>query len=122
MAHFAEIDEGGIVLRVVVTNNDWTDKQATDWLAETHQGLWLKTSYNTFEGEHLLGGEPFRKNFASVGSCYNNDLDAFMALKPYESWLLNEEKGTWVAPVPYPTEDRIYSWDETNQSWQTLED
>ena len=108
MAHWAEIDENGVVLRVVVTENDDLD-EGESWLAENLGGTWLKTSYNTRAGVHILGGVPFRKNFASVGGKYSQALDCFIPAKQeHESeFILNEETCTWVPPLPFP-EDADY--------------
>lgn len=76
---------------------------------------WIQTSYNTKEGVHLLGGVPLRKNFASIGYYYDHERDAFIPPKPYESWVLDEERAVWVAPVEKPEGD--YRWDEESTQW-----
>lgn len=116
MAHWAEIDENNIVLRVVVGNNDDPD-EGYSWLTEKLGGTWLKTSYNTMENVHLLGGEPYRKNFARIGYAYREDLDAFIPPQPYPSWILDEYRGVWMPPVPKPEDWPLYVWDEDSLSW-----
>jgi hypothetical protein len=106
MAHFAELDENNIVLRVLVTDNDYPN-EGYDWLLETFGGAWVQTSYNA----------NFRKNFASIGFTYDSKRDAFIAPKPFESWELDEETCQWVAPIAYPTDGKIYKWDEESLSW-----
>ena len=108
MAHWAEIDENNIVLRVVVTdNNDSNNDEGYGWLIENLGGTWLKTSFNTYEGKHLLGGTPFRMNYAAIGHTYDEERDAFIAPKPdpvvigptsYD-FNFDEEKCSWV-PTP----------------------
>jgi hypothetical protein len=106
MAHFAEIDENKIVLRVLVTNNDFPN-EGYNWLIENLGGTWIKTSYNA----------NIRKNFAGIGYTYDEGRDAFIPPKPYESWLLNEDTCQWEAPTAYPTDGKLYTWDEDSQEW-----
>jgi hypothetical protein len=98
MAHWAEIDENNIVKRVVVTNND-TQDEGYLWLLENLGGNWIQTSYNTYQGQHLLGGTPVRKNFAGIGFTYDQDRDAFIPPKPEPNFILDEETCDWVEPV-----------------------
>jgi hypothetical protein len=110
MAHFAEVDENNIVLRVLVTDNDYPN-EGYDWLVENLGGTWVQTSYNA----------TIRKNFAGVGFTYDEGRDAFIAPQPYPSWELDEDTCQWVAPVAYPTDDKMYSWDEDSLSWIEVE-
>lgn len=114
MAHFAEINKLGIVTRVVVTDNNLQD-EGLAWLEQNLGGTWIQTSYNTFGGEHLLGGTPLRKNFAGIGFAYNSQLDAFIPPKPYPSWLLDETTCLWVSPATKP-KNALY-WDEDLAKW-----
>jgi hypothetical protein len=70
-------------------------------------GNWKQTSYNA----------NFRKNYASIGDTYDENRDAFINIKPFDSWVLNEDNYQWVAPIPYPNDDNEYSWDEETISW-----
>ena len=118
MAHWAELDENNIVLRVVVTdNNDTNGDEGYQWLIDNLGGTWMQTSYNTFGGEHLLGGTPLRKNYAGIGFTYDADADAFIAPQPYPSWTLNEVTYLWEPPVAYPTDGKKYDWDEDSVNW-----
>jgi hypothetical protein len=93
MAHWAEIDENNIVLRVVVGSNDEPD-EGYQWLIDNLGGIWIKTSYNTFGGVHAFGGEPLRKNYAGIGMTYDPVRDAFIPPKPKEeegNWIFNED-------------------------------
>lgn len=110
MAHFAELDENNIVLRVLVTDNDFPN-EGYDWLVDNLGGTWVQTSYNA----------NFRKNFAGVGFSYDPERDAFIPPKPFESWTLNEDACNWEAPVAYPTDGKIYKWDEESLSWIEVE-
>lgn len=121
MAHFAEVDENNIVLRVLVVD-DLYESDGQNFLANTLGlgGTWLKTSYNTNAGIHANGGTPFRKNFAGIGFTYDETLDGFIAPKEYPSWVLNEESCVYEAPVAYPTDNKIYTWNEETTSWDLV--
>jgi hypothetical protein len=106
MAHWAEIDENGIVLRVTVGNND-DPGEGYDWLIDNLGGTWIQTSYNG----------NFRKNYAGIGYTYDEERDAFIPPKPYESWVLNEDSCLWEAPVAYPEDGADYTWDEEAGAW-----
>ena len=103
MAHWAEIDENNVVLRVTVGSNDTSD-EGYQWLVENLGGTWIKTSYNTFGGVHKEGGTPLRKNYAGIGYIYDPVRDAFIPPKPEEfpSWVLNENTCLWEPPLPKP--------------------
>jgi hypothetical protein len=96
MAHWAELDENNIVLRVVVGSNDEVD-EGYQWLIDNLGGRWVKTSYNTLGGVHLTGGVPLRKNYAGVGFIYDEIRDAFIAPKPELElpMVFNEETCLW---------------------------
>ena len=96
MAHFAEIDENNVVLRVLVADEVYDNDQPGDeWLTETFGGRWIQTSYNTYANNHLLGGTPFRGNFAGIDMTYDEELDVFLYPQPYPSWSLNTEIMHW---------------------------
>jgi hypothetical protein len=122
MAHFAKINESNIVTQVVVVNNSDANNDTNgqnflnNLFKTTH--TWKKTSYNTYGNSHRLGGTPYRKNFASVGFTYDASNDAFVAPKPYNSWVLNGSTYLWEAPVAHPDDGKSYSWDESNQQWE----
>ena len=122
MAHFAKLGSGNIVTQGEVVSNDvaLTEQAGIDFLNNLYKtnDIWLKTSYNTRGGVHLLDGTPFRKNYAGIGYTYDEARDAFISPKPYASWTLNEDSCFWKPPVAYPTDGQIYSWNETNQNWQ----
>jgi hypothetical protein len=95
MAHWAEIDENSIVLRVTVGSNDDSD-EGYQWLIDNLGGTWIKTSYNTIGGIHSLGGTPLRKNYAGIGFTYDAERDAFIPPMPDGvGWVLNEDTCLW---------------------------
>lgn len=118
MAHFAEIDENGTVLRViVVSNSDTSDSNGNeieqigkDFCSRLLGGNWLQTSYNS----------NFRKNFAGIGFTYDKNKDAFIAAKPHPSWILDESSCTWISPIPYPSDGKKYAWNESTVSWEEI--
>jgi len=125
MAHFAKLGIGNIVKKVEVVSNDiaTTEQAGVDFLNnlyKTPYDVWKQTSYNTYGGEHSLGGTPFRKNYAGVGYTYDQTLDAFIAPQPYISWNLNETTCRWDPPVAYPTDGNMYDWNEKNQTWDLI--
>ena len=132
MAHFAQLDENNTVLQVLVIGNDDTSDENGNEVEAIgvefckslfgSNTIWKQTSYNTKGGEHLLGGTPFRKNYAAIGFKYDETLDAFIPPKPFPSWTLNEDTCLWEAPIPMPTDDKDYIWNEENQTWDEIND
>lgn len=100
MAHFVQVDENNIVVRVLVVPNEQEDR-GQEFLANDLGlgGTWLKTSYNTFAGQHQLGGTPFRKNYAGIGFTYDPTRDAFIPPKPGDEYFLNEDTCQWELPA-----------------------
>tara|TARA_R100001224_G_scaffold55501_1_gene32592 strand:- start:766 stop:1152 length:387 start_codon:yes stop_codon:yes gene_type:complete len=121
MAHFAKLDENNVVVQVlVVADSDApTEAKGQAFLQNLYKNTitYKQTSYNTFAGEHKLGGTPFRKNFAGIGYTYDSTRDAFIPFKPYDSWILDENTCQWKAPVEYPTDGKGYMWNEDTKSW-----
>ena len=117
MAHFAKLGIGDIVERVEVVHNDIaTNEQAgIDFLNNLYgtNDVWKQTSFNTFGGEHKLGGTPLRKNYAGTGFTYDITRDAFIPPQQFASWKLNETTCLWDPPIPRPTDGKFYRWDET---------
>ena len=112
MAHWAELDENNIVTQVTVgDNNDPAGDEGYSWLVANLGGRWVKTSYNA----------SIRKNFAGEGYIYDEERDAFISPKPYESWILNEDTCQWDAPELYPTDGNTYAWDEEALKWQLVD-
>jgi hypothetical protein len=111
MAHFAKIGVGNIVEQVIVISNDIavTEQAGVDFINKLYntRDVWKQTSYN----------DNFRKNFASIGDFYDQQRDAFIPKKPYNSWILNEQTCNWESPVAKPTDGQRYNWNETNLTW-----
>jgi hypothetical protein len=116
MAHFAKIGLNNIVTEVlVVANRETMDAQGNEqesigieFLKNlTGHETWIKASYNG----------SIRKNFAGIGYTYDSQRDAFIPPKPYPNWTLVEETCNWTAPVAYPTDGKMYQWDEATTNW-----
>jgi hypothetical protein len=129
MASFAKIGLNNKVIEVLsVHNNELLDSNGVeqevngiDFLTKlTGWAIWKQTSYNTNGGVHKLGGTPLRKNHAGVGYKYDEDRDAFILPKPFDSWTLNEETCIWEAPVAYPDDGKNYVWSEETQQWNLI--
>jgi hypothetical protein len=132
MASFAKIGLNNKVIAVVsVVNEVLKDSSGVEreelgieFLNElTGWPIWKQTSYNTVGGIHNNGGIPFRKNYAAIGYTYDEDRDAFIPKKPYNSWILNEQTCNWESPIPLPSDasiDKRYQWNEQIQNWELI--
>jgi len=130
MASFAKIGLNGKVIEVqsvvneVLHDSNGVEQEniGIDFLTKlTGWAIWKQTSHNTYGGVHSLGGTPFRKNHAGKGFTYDEDRDAFIPPKPFNSWILDENTCLWNAPIPYPNDENRYKWNEQNQSWDLVE-
>jgi hypothetical protein len=112
MAHFAKI-ENSIVTEVIVINNQ-QEHRGIDHIKNDLKldGDWIQTSYSG----------KIRKNFAGIGFKYDKNRDAFIPPKLFNSWKLDEETCTWIPPIPYPTDEKMYYWDEDILSWVEFEE
>lgn len=118
MAHFAELDENNVVLRViVVADKDTADANGVEkenigvaFCERLFGGKWVQTSYNA----------SIRKNYAGKGYVYNSEIDAFVAPKPYDSWVLDNDTACWEAPTPMPEDGQEYVWSEETTSWEVI--
>ena len=113
MAHFAELDNNNVVLRVVVVSNDCVPSDehidGETWCINFFKTPnWKQTSYN----------HNFRKQYAGIGYTYDSEKNKFISPQPYASWAL-DANDDWHAPVTYPTDttDKAVVWDEENLKW-----
>ena len=105
MSHFAEINSDNIVQRVIVAEQDFINSgQVGDSFN------WVQTSYNG----------NFRKNYAGTGYTYDKAKDAFIAPKPYPSWVLVEATCQWKAPTDMPDDGKMYEWNESTTAWDEV--
>jgi hypothetical protein len=117
MAHFARLENNVVTQVIVVSNQDILNEQGQEseelgiaFCSNLLGGTWKQTSYNG----------NIRKNYAGVGYIYDEGRDAFIAPKPYASWVLDEAKAQWKAPVDYPTDEGKYTWNEATTSWDEV--
>jgi len=116
MAHFAKLGVGNIVEQVIVVSNDIANNEQAgieflNNLYKDRNVVWKQTSYNN----------NIRKNFAGIGYQYDQTRDAFIAPKPFNSWILNEDTCVWEAPTAKPQDDNIYTWNESTLTWNIVE-
>jgi hypothetical protein len=129
MAHYAKVLDG-LVIKVIVA-----DPEFFETFVDSSPGEWIETSYNTKGGVYYTPNtsnpdadqsKALRKNFAGVGMLYNKEKDMFYGIKPYASWVLNDDTGLWEPPIAYPettdSEEKImYRWNEDTVSWDEVE-
>ena len=96
MAHFAKLDENNVVV-FVTAGRDEDDGKEAELTARTGD-VYKQTSYNTRAGVHLLGGTPFRKNYAGIGYTYDATRDAFIPPRPSDDATLDEATCQWIVP------------------------
>jgi len=132
VTHYAFIDENKIVTEVIVGRDigEVVDG-VSDWetfYSDFRGQVCLRTSYDTYGGIHYTDGEPsedqtqaFRFNAAGIGYSYDENRDAFIPPQPYASWVLDEATCLWVAPIDYPADGKMYTWDELTTSWVEYE-
>jgi hypothetical protein len=114
MAHFAQLENNIVTKVIVVSNQDILDEngqeneqKGIDFCSNLLGGTWIQTSYNG----------RIRKNYAGVDYTYDETLDAFIAPKPFNSWILEETTAQWKAPIEMPTDGKLYSWNEETLTW-----
>jgi hypothetical protein len=114
MAHYAFLDENNVVTEVIAGIDE----------TELIEGLDPETWYGNFRGQVCKRTSyhgNIRKNYAGIGCTYDEERDAFIPIKPFESWILNEDTCQWGPPIAYPEGDSPYSWNEETTSWNLEE-
>ena len=129
MGHYAKIINGKVV-KVIVATYDFIQNYKDDEPEFIdYPSKWVKTSYNTRGGIHYQPNttipsedqsKSLRKNYAGIGFTYDEVKDAFIPLKPFDSWILNETSCLWQAPVAYPEDGKFYRWNEETTSWDLI--
>jgi hypothetical protein len=122
MSHFARV-QNGVVIAINVAEREVLDTGLWGDPAE-----WIQTSYNTHGGVHYGqdgepdGGVALRGNYAGIGYIYDAENDVFYAPQPYPSWTISSPTWTWTAPVAYPEDGKLYTWNEDNKTWDLVAD
>jgi hypothetical protein len=115
MAHYAYLDENNIVVAVTVGKDE---NEIIDGL-DTENYYALNTPYRVKRTSYNAFHNGFRKNYAGIGYTYDDNLDAFIPPRIFNSWILNSETCQWEAPVPYPQDGQEYRWNETDLIWES---
>jgi hypothetical protein len=111
MGHYAFLDQNNVVTEVITGIDETELIEGLDpetWYSNFRHQVCKRTSYNG----------NIRKNYAGIGYSYDEARDAFIAPKPFESWLLNEDTCQWQAPVDYPSDGLTYIWNENQIDWE----
>jgi hypothetical protein len=114
MAHYAFLDDNNVVTEVIVGVDE----------TELIEGLNPEIWYGNFRGQvckRTSYNGKYRKNYAGIGFTYDENRDAFISPKPFESWILNEETANWEAPVSYPEDGFSYLWNEESLTWDIVD-
>jgi len=138
MAHYAFIKDG--VVTEVITGIDENSKENLpgdfdSWeefylTQRPGQDACLRTSYNTYHNQHLLGGTPFRGNYAGIGFTYDSVNDLFIHPKFFDSWVFDVDSASWKPPIDKPADAndehdtskprKHYDWNEETESWDLI--
>jgi hypothetical protein len=124
MGHYAKVINN-VVIAVNLATQEWVNEQPDKW-------AWVQTSYNIYGGVYYdpATNKPHkdqklatktagrkRKNYAGIGYRYDSERDAFIPPTPFPSWKLNEDTCLWEAPIPYPSDNKQYIWNEAAEEW-----
>tara|TARA_B100000427_G_C15504512_1_gene593330 strand:+ start:852 stop:1241 length:390 start_codon:yes stop_codon:yes gene_type:complete len=127
MAHYAFLDGNNIVTEVITgideDKKDDLPKEFSSWeeFYGNFRGQTCKrTSYNTYGNEHKSEGTAFRGNYAGIGFTYDTENDVFIPPKPFNSWVLDESKWVWKAPVDEPDDGKAYFWNDNKGEWEEI--
>jgi len=123
MAHYARVNSDNIVVYVTPVSNEMiTDEDGVeheDWafdhlystIPDSIGDRWVQTSYNN----------NFRRTYAGIGYTWDENQNAFIPPKPFESWIFDEQMVTWIPPTPLPEtieDGEMYVWDEEIGNWR----
>ena len=120
MSHYAKVVNEKVIQIIVA------EAEFFNTFIDKTPGEWIKTSYNTRGNIHYGqdnqpdNGIALRGNFAGIGYTYDKENDVFYAPQPFPSWTLNKNTWLWEAPIPYPTDNNLYKWDELNKTWVVM--
>ena len=110
MKYFAKLGLNSKVVSLthIIDSNAPTEKEGIEFLhKQTNYPFWVQTFKDRSQ----------RKNYAGKGMVYDENRDAFLHIKPYDSWILNETTCQWEAPLVKPDDDNEYKWNEITKSW-----
>lgn len=113
---FAEVNKDGTVERVIVVT-----QQVINSGLFGDPGNWVQTNIDTRAGVNTKGELPLRKNYAGIGYKYDFNLDAFIPPQQFDSWVIDEVKGQYIAPKEAPKDGKGYTWNEKTLDWVALD-
>ena len=121
MAFFCKIDENNIVKNIEVVDNSiaTTEEAGIAFLKELHGQQFNYKQMGT--APFVSNGIETTRNYGGINFTYDETRDAFIAVKPFNSWILNETNYQWEEPIIYPTDGKVYNWNEENQTWDLEE-
>ena len=123
MAHYAFLDDNNIVTEVIVGKNEGEENIDWEvWYGNFRNQTCKRTSYNTYGNAHSDSGTPFRGNYAGIGYTYDETNDVFIPPTPFDRWVLNESTWLWDSPVTYPSDGKMYIWNEETNSWDEVDE
>jgi hypothetical protein len=123
MGYYAKIDENNIVTEVIVSNIDFINSlEESSSYIETSKNMYGGVYYDENTNQPSSNqSQLLRKNYAGIGYIYDENRDAFIPPKPFNSWVLNEPSCLWDAPTAMPDDGEIYTWNEVTQTWDLVE-
>jgi hypothetical protein len=132
MAHFARLDSNNKVVGVFVISNDRlldngveSEQKGIDfcnklWSKDFPDFTYKKTSYNTKGGKYYNQdgtegdqSKAFRVNYAQIDGYYDPAKDAFICVKLYTNWVLNQTTLDYEPPVAKTSSDATWMFTDT---------
>lgn len=110
VSYWVQLSDDNFVLECIVVPYSGSDLNDLSYITETLglNGRWLRTYQ-----------DGTRKQYAGCGYFYDESSDVFISPQPYPSWSL-DSNFDWYPPVPKPSDDHYYRWDEESLSWVIL--
>lgn len=104
---FAQVDEHGTIANLVIVDE-----------ADAAHGPAFLTDICRLDGEWIDVTDDSR---VQIGFQYQESVGSFLPPQPFQSWVVDEQNLSWVAPVPIPGSPGEWSWDEATLSWVSPE-
>jgi hypothetical protein len=123
MAHYAFLNEKNIVTEVITGVDENIIQTDLDGSQVGGSSEAWETWYGNFRGQvckRTSYNGNYRKNYAGINYTYDQDRDAFIPPKPFDSWILNEDTCQWQSPLPYPEDDKDYIWNDNKGEWEEI--
>lgn len=98
---FAILDNENNVLNVTVF-----DRNEPDLLKLLFPEAAAVLDINNFDGTAEPGGK--------------FDNNKFYPKQPHDNWIFDEDSWSWVPPIEYPMDGKIYTWNQNLEAWEEL--